>query len=200
MKITTKNQFRTDGNYCFYSLTIWTFTLRLFQACVQLKVYRLFSYSKSEFSIFSHLEMKLKWLGKVFQEAVELMSSSISMTIKSTRKMNFPTLMSTSSGTPFGCAIVLSTICKVIVMGVRSPKLSLLTTNKGIKLMLASESHNAFLNSKFSMVQGMVKLPGSCIFFGKLLWITTLHVVVKFTTHFLGKFLFLLRMSLKNLA
>ena len=29
-------------------------------------------------------------------------------------------------------------------MGVSSPKLSLLTTDKGIKLMLALESHNAF--------------------------------------------------------
>ena len=75
-------------------------------------------------------------------------SSSISMTTKSTGKMNFPTLMSTSSMTSYGCAIVLSAISKLIVVGVSFPKLSLLTTNKGIKLMLAPESHNAFLNSK----------------------------------------------------
>ena len=83
-------------------------------------------------------------------------SYSISMITKSTGKMNFPTLMSTSSRTPSDCAIVLSAIYKVIVVGVSSPKLSLLTTDKGIKLMLAPESHNAFLNSKFPMVQGMV--------------------------------------------
>ena len=97
------------------------------------------------------------------------MSSSISITTKSTGKVNFPTLMSTSSRTSSGYANVLSVICNVIAVGVSSPKLSFLTTDKGIKLMLAPESHNAFLNSKFPMVQGMVKLPGSCIFFGKLL-------------------------------
>ena len=63
--------------------------------------------------------------------------------------------------------------------------------------MLAPESPNDFLNSKFPMVQGMVKLPGSCIFSCELLWITALHVDVKFTTHFSTKFLFLLRMSFK---
>ena len=45
-------------------------------------------------------------------------SSFISMTTKSTRKMNFPTLISTSSRTPSGYAIVLSAICKVIAAGV----------------------------------------------------------------------------------
>ena len=127
-------------------------------------------------------------------------SSSISMTIRSIGKMNFPTLMSTYSRNPSGCVIVLSTIYKVIAVGVTSPKMSLLTTDKGIKLMLAPESQNAFLNSKFLMVLGMVKLPRSCIFSGKLLWITALHVAVKFTTHFSAEFLFLLRIFLKNLA
>ena len=53
-------------------------------------------------------------------------------------------------------------------MGVSSPKLSLLTIDKGIKLMLALESYSVFPISKFPMVQGMVKLPGSCILIGKV--------------------------------
>ena len=54
-------------------------------------------------------------------------------------------------------------------MGVHSPKFSLFTTDSGIKLMLAPESHKAFLNSTFLMVQGMVKLLRSCIFTDRLL-------------------------------
>ena len=65
--------------------------------------------------------------------------SFISMTTKSIGKINFPTLMSTSSRTPSDYAIVLSAICKVIVVGVSSPKLSLLTTEKGNKLILDPE-------------------------------------------------------------
>ena len=79
-------------------------------------------------------------------------SSSISITTKSTGKINFPTLMSTSSRTPSGYVIVLSTFCRVIAMGVSSPKLSLFTTDSGIKLMLAPKSHKAFLNSTFPTV------------------------------------------------
>ena len=95
-------------------------------------------------------------------------SSSIFMTTKSTRKMNFPTLTSTSSRTPSGCAIDLSTIYNVIAVGVSSPKLNLCTTDKGIKLMLAPESCKAFLNSYFPIVQGMVKLSGPFILAGRL--------------------------------
>ena len=95
-------------------------------------------------------------------------SYSIFITTKSTRKINFPTLTSTFSRTPFGCAMDLSAICSVIVVGVSAPKLSLYTTDKGIKLMLAPESHKASLNSYFLMEQGMVKLSGSFIFAGRL--------------------------------
>ena len=56
----------------------------------------------------------------------------------------------------------------MIAVGVSSPKLSLYTTDKGINLMLAPESHKASLNSYFSMEQGIVKLPGSFIFAGRL--------------------------------
>ena len=52
-------------------------------------------------------------------------------------------------------------------MGVSSLKLNLLTTDKGIRLMLAPESHSAFPISEFPIVQGIMKLLGSCIFFGK---------------------------------
>ena len=95
-------------------------------------------------------------------------SSSIFMTTKSTGKMNFPTLTSTSSRTPSGYAIDLSTTCSVISVGVSSPKLNLYTTDKGIKLMLALESHKACLNLYFPIVQGMVKLSGSFILADRL--------------------------------
>ena len=65
------------------------------------------------------------------------MSSSIFMTTKSTGKMHFPTLTSTSLRTPSGRAIDLSSICSVISIRVSSPKLNLCTTDEGIKLMLA---------------------------------------------------------------
>ena len=54
-----------------------------------------------------------------------------------------------------------------MAVGVISPKLSHLTADKGIKLMLALESHNAFPILEFHLVQGIVKLHGSCIFTGK---------------------------------
>ena len=63
----------------------------------------------------------------------------------------------------------MSAIYRVMAMGISSPKLSLLTTDKDIKLMLALESDSAFLISESPMVQGMVKLLGSCIFIGKVL-------------------------------
>ena len=110
-------------------------------------------------------------------------SSSMSITTKSTGKIKFPTLMTTSLRTPSGYAIVISSICRVIFMGVSSPKLSLSTTDSGIKLMFAFKSHIVFLNSTFLIMQGMVKLPGSCIFTGRLFWITTLQVAIKFITH-----------------
>ena len=44
-------------------------------------------------------------------------------------------------------------------MGVSSPILSLLSIDKGTKLMLALESHSAFPISEFPMVQGIVRLP-----------------------------------------
>ena len=53
-------------------------------------------------------------------------------------------------------------------MGVSFHKLSLLITDKGIKLMLAPESHSAFLILEFPMVQGRVKFPRSCIFVGNV--------------------------------
>ena len=73
-------------------------------------------------------------------------------------------------------------------MGVSSPKLSLLTTDKGIKLMLAPELHSAFPMSEFLILQGIVKLPVSCIFSGKDFWITALQFIVKLTTPSLAIF------------
>ena len=128
------------------------------------------------------------------------MSSSIFMTTKSIGNTNFPTLTSTSSRMPSGCAIYLSAICNVIAVGVSSPKLSLCTTDRGIRFILALESHKAFLNSYFRMEQGMVKLLGSFIFAGSFFWIMALQVTVKLTIPSSANFLFLLRISFKNFA
>ena len=102
------------------------------------------------------------------------LSSSISIITKSTGKMNFPTLISTSSRMPSSRAKVMSAICRVMVVGVSFPKPSLLTTDKGIKLMLAPKSHSAFPISKFPILQGIMKLPRSYIFSGKDFWIIAL--------------------------
>ena len=129
-----------------------------------------------------------------------LVSSSICMITKSTGKMNFPTLTSTSSRMPSGYAIDLSSICNVIAVWVSSPKFSLCTTDRGIKFILAPESHKAFLNSYFPMEQGMVKLPGSFIFVGSFYWIMALQVAVKLTIPSSAIFLFLLSISFRNFA
>ena len=88
----------------------------------------------------------------------------------------------------------------VMAVGVSSPKLSLLTTDKGIKLMLAPESHSAFPISEFLILQGIVKLPGSCIFLGKDFWIIALHVVVRLTTPSSTVLIFLLYISFMNFS
>ena len=185
--VSTFIQYVLSHSYCFMLFFL-------------VEVYCFFSHPKSEFSLFNIYQGSSNGQERSSKHSGTCVSSSISMTTKSIGKMNFPTLMSTSSRTPFGYAIILSTICKVIAVGVSPPKLSLFTTDNGIKLMLAPESHKAFLNSKFLMVKGMVKLPGSYIFFGKLLLITTLHVAIKFTTPSSENFLFLLKMSFRNLA
>ena len=84
-------------------------------------------------------------------------------------------------------------------MGVSSPKQSLLTTDKGIKLILAPESHSAFPISEFLILQGIVKLLGSCIFSSKDFWMTALQVVVRITAPPLAILLFLLNISFMNL-
>ena len=53
---------------------------------------------------------------------------------------------------------------QVMAVGVSSPKLSLLATDGGIKLILAPESYGAFLMSAFPIIQGIMKLPRSCLF------------------------------------
>ena len=55
-----------------------------------------------------------------------------------------------------------------MAVGVSSPKLNLFVTDRGIKLMLALESHDALPISASPILQGIVKLPGSCIFSGKV--------------------------------
>ena len=61
----------------------------------------------------------------------------------------------------------MSAIYRVMVVGVSSPKLNLLTIDKGIKLTLALKSHSAFPILEFPIVHKIVKLLRSYIFFGK---------------------------------
>ena len=108
--------------------------------------------------------------------------------------------LSTSSRMPSGCVIDLSVIYNVISIGVSSPKLSLCTTDRGIKFILPPKSHKAFLNSYFPMEQGMVKLPGSFIFAGSFYCIMALQVAVKFTIPSSAIFLFLFSISFRNFS
>ena len=48
-----------------------------------------------------------------------------------------------------------------MVVGVSSPKLSLFSTDSGIRLILVSESNNAFSISKFPMVQARMEISVS---------------------------------------
>ena len=91
-------------------------------------------------------------------------------------------------------------ICRVMAVGVSSPKLNLLTTDKYIKLMLAAESHSVFPISEFPIVHGIVKLLRSYIFSSKDLLITGLQASVSLTTPSSTIFLFLLKISFMNLA
>ena len=93
-------------------------------------MYCFFSYPESEFSLFNIYQGSSNGQERPSKQQWSFCTKSIG-------KMNFPTLMSTSSRTPSGYAIVLSSIWKVIAVGVSSPKLSLFTTDNGIKLMLA---------------------------------------------------------------
>ena len=128
------------------------------------------------------------------------LSSSISITTKYIGKMNFLTLISTSSRMPSSWAKVMSAIYRVMAVGVSSPKLSILTIDKGIKLMLAPKSHSVFHISEFPILQGVVKLPGSCIFSGKDFWITALQVAVRLTTPSSTILLVMLNISFMNFA
>ena len=128
------------------------------------------------------------------------LSSSIFMTTKSIEKTNLPTLISTSLMIPLGWANVLSTIYRVIVVGVSSPKLSLLTTDRGIKLMLVLESHSAFPISAFPIMQGIVKLHGSCLFSGMDFLIIELQVAFRLIIPSSANFLFLLNGSFMNFS
>ena len=122
------------------------------------------------------------------------------MTTKSTGKTNFPTLISISSRIPQGWANVMSAIYRVMAVGVSSPKLSLLATDMGIKLMLVLESHIYFPMSSFPIMQGIVKLPGSCIFSSMDFLITALQVAFRITIPSSVNFIFLLNRSFMNFA
>ena len=146
MEITVRFQFKTGWINTIYNHTIFYINIRLCQVLLRLNC----TASSPTLSVSSPFYTSIK-AASVAKKGLPnsrgtWVSSFIFITTKSTGKINFPTLTSTSSRTPSGCAMVLSSICNVIVVGVSSPKLSLCTTDKGIKLMLALESHKASLN------------------------------------------------------
>src|ERR1044072_1710205 len=97
--------------------------------------------------------------------------------------------------------IVLSAICKEIIVGVTSPKLSLLNIVRGIKFILAHKSHRASEIDEPSMSTGIVKLPNSFIFWGNVLCKIALQFSVsKIVSSKSLSFLLLDRISFMNLA
>ena len=81
----------------------------------------------------------------------------------------------TSSTTPYDLVIERSAICNVILIDKISSSPILLHMDKGIKLMLAPKSIRAFPIDIAPIEQGIVTLPGSLYFGGRILWITTLQ-------------------------
>ena len=162
------------GIFFFYNLKISIIKFWLFQTMMRLKCNASSPILRVSSPFFTSIKDVVVAKKGLHNNSGTCLSSFTSITTKSTGKMKFPTLISTSSRMPSGWAKVLSAIYRVMAMGVSSPKLSLFTTNKGIKLMLAPKSHSAFPISEFPILQGIVKLPRSCILTSKDLWITVL--------------------------
>ena len=76
------------------------------------------------------------------------------------RKMKFLTFTKTYSRMPLGCLMDQSTRSNDIVVNFTSPSLSLLCTDKGIKLTYAPKPYKAFLKLHCPMVQGMESFQG----------------------------------------
>ena len=67
------------------------------------------------------------------------------------------------------------------VVGRASPNPNRLNIDSGMRLILASKSHKAFLKMEFPIVHGMVKLLGSLSFYGSFRCRMALHSLVRFT-------------------
>ncbi|KAK8572983.1 hypothetical protein V6N12_029023 [Hibiscus sabdariffa] len=105
-----------------------------------------------------------------------------------------------SSILPSGCTYERSANYSIIVVGLALPIPSFLKTDLGIRLMLAPGSHKALPTYWFPMEKGMVKLPGSIILVGTLLYIIAKHASVAAVISSSPILVFLDTMSLRNLA
>ena len=95
------------------------------------------------------------------------LSSSISNTMKFVgKKKNLSTFTRTSSIIPLRCFKDRSTNYSVTVVGLASPNPIFLMIVNDIRFILSPKSHSAFSNMPFPMEHGIVKLPGSCSFYG----------------------------------
>ena len=128
------------------------------------------------------------------------LSSSMSNTIESAQKINLSTFTSTSSITPRGCFNYLFASCRVTVVGLASPNLIRLKIDKGMRLILAPESHKALSKIEFPILHGIVKLLGSFSFYGRFLCEIALHSSVRFTISKYDNLLFLDNISFINLT
>ena len=134
------------------------------------------------------------------------LSSSISRTLKSARKMNLSTLTRTSSITlpppppppPLGCFSDLSAYWSVTVVRRASPNLNRLNIDSGMRLIFSPRSHKTFSKLEFPVVHGMVKLPGSFNFYGSFHCRMALHSSVRFTVSKYDSLLFLDNISFMN--
>nr|GEZ61819.1 DNA-directed DNA polymerase [Tanacetum cinerariifolium] len=96
-----------------------------------------------------------------------------SMTIKSARKWNTPTLTLTSLAIPIGLDFVRSTSSRVMQVGVSSGSESPFHTKSGIRFMLAPRSANAKHSSIPGNSQGIRNFSGSPSILGNLFRMTS---------------------------
>ena len=110
MKIITKYQLRTDRNYCSTVLQSVVSHSDYFRLLFKLKCIASSPTLRVSSPFLTSIKVAPMAKKGLPSSSGTCISSSISMTIKSIRKMNFPTLMSTSSRTPSSYAIVLFVI------------------------------------------------------------------------------------------
>ena len=127
-------------------------------------------------------------------------STSSSMSLTTNKEKILSTLINKSSTIPCGCLTDLSTNYRVIHMGCSFISSIFFSMDKGIRFMLAPKSSSVFPIVKSPIATGIVKLPGSLNFWGRVLWMIALQLASNSTISCSIILLFLVNNSFMNLA